>query len=92
MRHCSFARIAIVSACILAFDASPLMAASAETDALMSNIRLEAQFLIRASDLAAANGASEKIQRFALAQKAEQLGVLWRCPTMSLPTSAVKVW
>ena len=77
MSRSTYARAAIVSACSLAFGASsPLAAASIETDALVSNIRLEAQFLIRAGDLAATNDASEKIKRFAEAQKAEQLNVL----------------
>ena len=78
MRRRASRCIAVVGGVCIALSASPLMAASDETEALLANVKLHTQFLIRAGDLAATNAASDKVRRFATAERAEQVGVLGR--------------
>ena len=73
-----------LTVCILAMGISPLKAATTKSDALVADIRLDAEFLVRASDAAARNSGSESVKRFAAAQRIEQLNVLH-----SLPSGAI---
>ena len=61
---------------LLATTVMPSLAASAETDAFIANIRLRAVFIAKASELAVDRAGSDKVRSFAAMEGERQVAVL----------------